>query len=689
MKKILLLLLTILLIAPSIFFSQEGRFQKTLEDDNSKFTDVGNIAITITNFGVYGHAFSLWPQQPNCEYPIGSGIEHIYDGGLWIGGYKADDSLNSNISGPFVTTAATDPVDGENGVEFTTAPSSVVRERSSLIESAFFDPAAVSHQDFFMEFTDTNKTSSNGELIVAHNPYGVSVRQETYAWDFPFANFFVIFNYWIKNVSNKYLDSVYIGLWTDTVVRNTNVTSPRTGTAFFNKGGNGFNDSLSIGYEFDAAGDVGFSDSYIGIQLLGASQNYDSTNYVTWQYRSTTDPNFFTPQNDISRYRKLEGYFGGSNRFNSGIRPSTLKLPSNRSTMVSAGPFDYIAPGDSVNIVFAIVGAKKFGTEPTALDTEEQKKNLYDNAGWAIRAYNGEDRNGNGILEPEEDFDGDGKITRYILPSPPQNPRVKVIPENQRATIYWDKRAEDSIDPISAKKDFEGYRVYRTNSGFDLTESQDLNSALVKMAEFDSLGNDVGYNTGFSFVELDEPVVFPDDTVKYYYKYEVENLLNGWQYLFSVTAFDEGDTENNLGSLESGKLSGVNRILPGTPAVEEDETEIGIYPNPYYGNAYWDGSSERLRKIYFFNLPANAEITIYTLSGDIVDVIEHNSSSNGNDLRWFETFSREGNQVMAGGEHAWDLITRDDQAIATGLYLFTVKNLNTGNIKRGKFLVIK
>jgi len=44
---------------------------------------------------------------------------------------------------------------------------------------------------------------------------------------------------------------------------------------------------------------------------------------------------------------------------------------------------------------------------------------------------------------------------------------------------------------------------------------------------------------------------------------------------------------------------------------------------------------------------------------------------------------------MAGGEHAWDLITESDQAIASGLYLYTVKNSNTGNIKRGKFLVIK
>jgi hypothetical protein len=143
-------------------------------------------------------------------------------------------------------------------------------------------------------------------------------------------------------------------------------------------------------------------------------------------------------------------------------------------------------------------------------------------------------------------------LTRYILPSPPQNPKVKVVPENQKATIYWDKRAEESIDPISAKKDFEGYRIYRTNAGFDLTESQNLNESLIKMAEFDSLGNNIGFNSGFSFVELDEPVTFPNDATEYYYKYEVDNLLNGWQYIFSVTAFDEGDPENKTRKFRIG-----------------------------------------------------------------------------------------------------------------------------------------
>lgn len=675
----------------------QGTLSKTLDDDNSKFTNVGNIGLTLTNFGTYGHGFSLWPDQPSCEFPLGSGIEHIFDGGLWIGGFVRGSSV------PFVTTGAVDAASVSargGGFEFTNSENSKVVERSSLFDSPSYSPYAISHQDFVMDFTDSNRVLLNGEVIEGHNPLGVSVHQETYAWDFPFANFFVILNYTLKNTSNKFIDSVYAGLWTDAVVRNTRITGRPSGSAFFNKGGDGYNDSIKIAYEFDATGDPGFTDSYIGIQYCGSEphlkqkillqgDSVSTVNFVSWQFRNTDDPNFFAPQDDIGRYSKMQGFFGGSNRWKKGINPASLKTPTNRSIFLSNGPFSSIAPGDSINVVFAIVTAKKFGTDPASIDNEEQKTNLYNSTDWALRAYFGEDRNRNGILDPGEDQDGNNRITRYILPSPPLPPIVKVVPENQKATIYWDKRSESSIDPISGKKDFEGYRLYRTQAGFDLTNTQDLQNSLVLLAEFDSTGNDIGYNSGFSFIRLDEPVKFPNDTVEYYYKFELSNLLNGWQYVFSVTAFDEGDPANRLSSLESSSLTAAKRILPGTESNEDPNVEIGVYPNPYYGNAIWDGTSERLRKIYFYNLPAECEITIYTLAGDIVKRMQHDAQSNGSDLRWFQNYASDGKQQFAGGEHAWDLVTDNDQAIATGLYLFTVKNNRTGDIKTGKFLIIK
>ena len=695
---------TLFIFLLSIAFSyqiiaQENQtsLQKTLDDDNSKYTNVGNIGLTVTNFGTYGTGFALWPDQPSCEYPIGSGIEHIFDGGLWVGGFVKGSFV------PYVTTGAVDAASVSSrggGFEFTNSRGSLVNERSSLYDSRYYSPYAISHQDFVMNYADTNMYLLNGEVIEGHNPLGIRVHQESYAWNFPFADFFVIMNYTIKNVSSKIIDSVYVGLWTDAVVRNTRITGRPSGSTFFNKGGDGYNDSIKIAYEFDATGDPGFTDSYIGIQYCGSEPKLKSkilllgdsvstVNFVSWQFRNTDDPNFFAPQDDIGRYNKMQGFFGGTNRWNDGVNPATLKTPSNRSLLITNGPFSTIAPGDSINVVFAIVAAKKYGNDPAALDNEEQKTTLYSNTDWALRAYFGEDRNRNGILDPGEDQDGNGKITRYILPSPPNTPIVKVVSENQKATIYWDKRAESSVDPISGKKDFEGYRLYRTQSGFDLTSTQDLRSSLVLLAEFDSTGNDIGFNSGFGFVRLDDPVTFPDDTVQYYYKFEVTNLLNGWQYVFSVTAFDEGDPSNNLESLESSELTTAKRIIPGTLPTEDPDIEVGVYPNPYYGNAIWDGSSERLRKIYFYNLPQECEITIYTLAGDVVKRIQHDKQSNGSDLRWFQNYASDDNQQFTGGEEPWDLITDNDQAIATGLYLFTVKNSSTGDIKKGKFLIVK
>ena len=104
--------------------------------------------------------------------------------------------------------------------------------------------------------------------------------------------------------------------------------------------------------------------------------------------------------------------------------------------------------------------------------------------------------------------------------------------------------------------------------------------------------------------------------------------------------------------------------------------KVGVYPNPYYANAVWDAPGERTRKIYFYNLPRQCAVKIYTLAGDVVAEFKHDAATyNGSDIQWFQQFG--GSDVplqFAGGEHAWDLITKFDQAIATGLYLFSVKD---------------
>lgn len=664
----------------TIAMAQErSSISKGTGDDNSKFTNVGNIAITISNYGVFGHGFRLWPQQPSMQYPRGSGIEHCFVGGLWVGGVTPN--------GIRVTTGAVDVPSLRSvseGFEFTTGLDSRVIERSSLADNRFYSPDAISHQDFIADFTDVNATNpnQNNEPIPNHNPLNINVHQETYAFNFSFADNFVIFNYWIKNLNSYPLDSAYVSLWADLVVRNTNVTPPTVGAPFYDKGGLGYVDTLNMAYAFDYNGDVGLADTYAAMMFLGSTPFKNTTGYQAWQFRNTSDPTYFSPPTDVAKYDKMA----------LGLAPAQIAgipKPSNFMSMVTVGPFSRIAAGDSVNVVFALIAAKKKSSTPTTDDSPAQKLFLYQAADWAQRTYNGEDRNGNGMEDEDEIWTDNGKPKRYFLPSPPTPPRVNVVPGDKLVDIYWDRSSEASVDPISNEKDFEGYRVYGTKTGVDLTVSQNLLGNLNVLGEFDSPDDQIGYNTGFGAVRLTASVTFPPDTTHYWYKFSVRGLLNGFQYGFAVTAFDSGDSNTGLQSLESSRIQTLRRVLPGTPAAEQSGVNVGVYPNPYYARAYWDGQGERDRKLYFYNLPPRAEIRIYTLAGDIVDQFEHEAAGyNGSDINWFQRFS-DGTQQFAGGEHAWDLITQNDQAIATGLYLFTVQNKESGDVQRGKFLIIK
>ena len=327
---------------------------------------------------------------------------------------------------------------------------------------------------------------------------------------------------------------------------------------------------------------------------------------------------------------------------------------------------------DTINVVFSVICAKKNGTDPASMDTDFQRQLLYKNAGWAQRAYD------NG----------------YKLPSPPDIPVTRTEVDEHKVTLWWTNNSENSVDPISGKKDFEGYRIYRTNAGADLTNNLDLTTALKLMGDFDSCCNAYSNNTGFKFIKYSDtnPKMFPGDTNKYWYMFEFPNQLNGFQYIYSVTAYDKGDPTQGLESLESSLLANLKRIIVGSTPKDNSSAEIGVYPNPYYGSAIWDGSGnqkEVLRKIYFFNLPSKCDISIWTLSGDLVQTLHHDANTyNGSDIQWFKTYS-DGTQKFAGGEHAWDLISKENQAIATGLYLFTVKDAVTGDIKKGKFLIVK
>ncbi len=680
----------------------QSSFAKIADDDDRQFTNVGNIALTVSNFGTLGTRNRYWPNQPSCEYPKGSRVEHLYQAGLWVGANSRKKALR------LVSTGVTDRSGTSGtGYEFTSERGSNIIQRSTLSDSRFFDENAISHQDFVAEYSDKNtKVPATGDSILFHDPLGISIKQESYAWNFPFADFFVLLNYTIINTGNDTLENVYAGLWANGVVRSTNFVRPGT-SGYFTRGSSGY-DSLARTmyiFEFDPTPGGIPADSYIGIKLLGTTpfpqdvttlaQLYRKTYFNAWRFQSGAgDAAYFSPTDDFHSDRYLSRYTRMAQSLPLDRITPLRERPDNMTTLLSFGPFPLMKPGDTVQVVLAVVCAKKVGPDPERFDTPSQRSNLTTNMGWAQQTYDGEDLNGNNILDPGEDTNGNGRLDRYQLPSPPRQPRVRAVVENQKVTIYWDKiSAEESVDPITKQKDFEGYRIYRSTPGADFKSPDEFLLTQSLVGEFDKPGNAVGYNTGFSAILLPQPKTFEADTNKYWYRFPPENSgithLNGWQYLYGVSAFDRGDPANNLPILESARA--MVRVVPGTPAVSDASKEIGVYPNPYYARAYWDGAGERTRKIYFYNLPGRCTITVYTIAGDVVAELEHDASTNsGENIEWFQQFGTGGQRPQfAGGEHAWDLITKFDQAISTGLYLFSVKDKDAGTVKTGKFAVIK
>lgn len=669
-----------------VLFSAVELFAQGFEE---KTIDVGNIGLNVTSVGAIGrpNVRNTPTGAPSMEYPLNSGIEHLFEAGLWIGAL-----VNGQIS--VSTGSIDDPTGystGKSGFEFTPIPNKRIIERSSLTSSERFSLSAISHQDYEILFTDsftivpgTNQPINNHTL-----PLFANVKLQTYAWNFSFADFFVILNYEITNNSQNNWDSVYLGIWSDLIVRNVNVATDG-GAAFFNKGSLGFEDSLKAIYAYDVSGDPGFTESYGALQFLGIDwrgQYFHPTNAQSFINQGFPAPevngnywlfNQQAPTDDLQRYDRMKTHADFSD-------PS-LMAASNRVQLITAGPIVQIAPGETVNLAFGVVCAKQLPDNPK--DSHLARTKLRENLGWAKRTFVGEDLNENGQLDSNEDLNENNELDRYILPEPPATPQLKVIPEENKVTIYWDEKAENSIDPISKKKDFEGYKIYRTKIGDDL--GLDLINSAQLIAQWDKKGNNVGFNNGFGEITLNQIKNFEGDTTDYKYKFEVNNLLNGWQYLFIVTAFDEGDEALGLPTLESSFVQNANRVFPGTSSNDEDELKVGVYPNPYRTNAAWDGTTSRSRKMMFYNLPSEAEITIYTISGDVVAVLRHNSSqqNNGSEIGWYNNFGAD-DMLLAGGEHAWDLLSDNKQSITTGLYLYSVKNLKTGKIQTGKFSILK
>jgi len=116
-----------------------------------------------------------------------------------------------------------------------------------------------------------------------------------------------------------------------------------------------------------------------------------------------------------------------------------------------------------------------------------------------------------------------------------------------------------------------------------------------------------------------------------------------------------------------------------TEATKDELSNVTVVPNPYVVRGQLD-LDYNYRKILFTNLPNVCTVRIYTLSGDLVKTIEHETtytSTTGTTL-YDNTL----------GTASWDVLTENFQVPAAGIYLFNVETPE-GRSYTGKFAIIK
>ena len=119
--------------------------------------------------------------------------------------------------------------------------------------------------------------------------------------------------------------------------------------------------------------------------------------------------------------------------------------------------------------------------------------------------------------------------------------------------------------------------------------------------------------------------------------------------------------------------------------IEADLGRIRVVPNPYFvtNRAV---TSEGTDKVFFTHLPPRCTIRIYTLAGELVRTIEHESTALYNpDVRLA--------QGDKGGTASFELLNRYNQALASGVYIFHVEARDESDIvvgnKLGRFAIIR
>jgi len=425
---------------------------------------VGNIAFGIANTGYYGDRFDDCTRLaiPSLEFPINSGVDYLFAGGLWVGGVRGKDTLvslaitgGSGVGGEFL------PRKYPEGdiIERTTRP--ILRQRpNAFCPDILFTEDAVSEQDFVAVYSDTlgRGLGLGGGSNLSRVPLGIEVTAKSYSWSFDYAQDFILMEMLLKNVSGDTLRDMYMGIfmdqdvagptgdWTDDIAGFTqSVPSPS---------GAQFRDTLNLAWVADNDGDPRngryLSNCATGVAGMRVVQAPRGVQYsFNWWITPTSGGNLdWGPTKRDTKLKLATGYLGtpGSDLehylimangefdypqweaaidhsidgwlppVNNAANAANIANGFDTRYLLSFGPFD-VMPDSTLPLTFALVAGADLHTDPNnfnsffdPLDPEPwlENLNLDDfalNALWAGWVYD----------TPGFDTDGDGYRGKYRI----------------------------------------------------------------------------------------------------------------------------------------------------------------------------------------------------------------------------------------------------------------------------------
>ena len=381
---------------------------------------VNRLGLTITNSGFFGTGYLGSPIDPEtglsvfaCEYPRHSNVEYLWVGGIWVGAVIGRDTLVSTAAEGYYDIVEFWPDAGQ--------PGAMVR-RSSQPFSTEYSPDAISEEDILCKFTDTVTNSSVVSMDPIdnrpHQPLNIEITQRTFAWSYPYADDFVLFDFAIRNIGVFPLKSIYIGIvndadayhiskgwgadsWLDDICGyKETIPSPIWP---------GYEDTIQVAWVADNDGDPNQNGAFDFSSTTGVtatrvirtpsdsleySFNWWVTQYTQqgdWGPRQVTDdkpfrdfgPNFGTPLGDKNKYYMLSTREFDYDQLECALThagDSWLSPPRdavnyanghNSIYLFSFGPFD-LPPDSTLPVTLAYIGGENFHHDPGAFE------NLYD-----------------------------------------------------------------------------------------------------------------------------------------------------------------------------------------------------------------------------------------------------------------------------------------------------------------------